>query len=187
MISNNNNVGIQDEPQRLRALNPSLSFIVQAPAGSGKTELLAQRVLALLSQTQAPEEILAITFTKKAASEMRNRIISALQKANYEAEPLSDHGKKTWALAKKVLLRDQALGWNILANPNRLRIQTIDSFNVSLTKYLPLLSHFGATPEITTDPESLYKEAVQEFLAHLEENVAWSDAIALLLKHRDND
>jgi ATP-dependent helicase/nuclease subunit A len=63
----------------------------------------------------------------------------------------------------------------------------MDSFNASLIKHLPILSHFGAPPEITDDSMPLYREAVQEFLSHLEENLEWSDAIALLLLHRDNN
>ncbi len=178
---------IKDSQQRERALDPRTSFIVQAPAGSGKTELLTQRFLVLLGCVNRPEEILAITFTKKSAAEMRARIINALLAANTEPEPESTHAKKTWNLAKKALARDQALSWKLLSNPNQLHIQTIDSFNASLTKQLPILSHFGVSPEITTDATPLYREAVQELLSHLEENVAWSDAIAQLLLHMDND
>jgi ATP-dependent exoDNAse (exonuclease V) beta subunit len=176
-----------DEQARIKALHPQHSFIVQAPAGSGKTELITQRVLVLLAHVNAPEEILAITFTKKAAAEMRARIIASLKKARLEPEPTLPHHKKTWQLAKQALLRDESLNWNLLTNPNRLRIQTIDSFNASLIKHLPILSHFGAPPDITHDAVPLYREAVQEFLSHLEENVAWSDAIAQLLLHLDND
>jgi len=183
----NTTPSIADQPQRDQALNPRHSFIVQAPAGSGKTELLTQRFLVLLSHVKQPEEILAITFTKKSAAEMRDRIINALQKAATEPEPSSAYAKKTWLLAHQVLQRDQALSWHILKNPNQLRIQTIDSFNASLTKLLPILSNFGAPPDITEDAILLYREAVQEFLSHLEENVAWSDTIAQLLLHLDND
>ncbi len=178
---------IPDAKQRERALDPRQSFIVQAPAGSGKTELLTQRFLKLLSHVTQPEEILAITFTKKAAAEMRARIIKTLKKAAFEAEPTAAHEKMTWQLAQHALQQDKKCQWHLLDNPNRLRIQTIDSFNASLIKFLPILSHFGAPPEITDAPEELYREAVQEFLTHLEENVAWSDAIAQLLIHLDND
>ena len=177
----------QDEAQRSEALNPSKSFIVQAPAGSGKTELLTQRFLVLLSTVKQPEEILAITFTKKSAAEMRARIINALQNALINQEPQIPHTRKTWHLAKKVLQQDKKLKWNLLTSPNRLKLQTIDSFNASLTRQLPILSNFGATPDITNDPYALYRQAVQEFLTHLEENHAWSNAIATILLHMDND
>src|SRR5262245_59352201 len=70
-----------DAAIRERALDIGGSFLVQAPAGSGKTELLTQRFLALLGVVESPEAIVAITFTRKSAGEIRSRISGALEKA----------------------------------------------------------------------------------------------------------
>jgi ATP-dependent helicase/nuclease subunit A len=69
---------VADQAQRDAALDPRRSFIVQAPAGSGKTDLLVRRYLGLLKTVEKPEEILAITFTIKAAAEMRRRVLKEL-------------------------------------------------------------------------------------------------------------
>ncbi|MFZ2314284.1 MAG: UvrD-helicase domain-containing protein [Gammaproteobacteria bacterium] len=176
-----------DQQQREYALDATQSFIVQAPAGSGKTELLIQRFLTLLTGVKSPEEVLAITFTKKAASEMRARIVKALKHAYSDPEPDSPHAKKTWHLAKTVLERDQQLSWDLIQNPNQLRIQTIDALCTYLTKQMPLLSQFGSQPDIDINPTNLYRDAVFEVLMHVEEDLAWSNAIAKLLLHLDND
>ena len=84
-----------DAAVRARALDPRQSFIVQAPAGSGKTELLTQRFLTLLAVVDEPEEILAITFTKKAAGEMRMRVARALELDDAQA-PAEAHKQHTW-------------------------------------------------------------------------------------------
>ena len=127
-----------DHAQRLAALNPEASFIVQAPAGSGKTELLIQRFLVLLQRVKLPEEILAITFTNKAVNEMRHRLIQALASATTATPPSTPHKKLTWELAKKVLEKDHAQNWRLLENPQRLRIQTIDSLCRRINQSTPL-------------------------------------------------
>ena len=75
-----------DQAQRDRALDPGRSILVKAPAGSGKTDLLTRRFLRLLAEVDDPAQIVAITFTKAAAAEMRKRILSELEKAATSAE-----------------------------------------------------------------------------------------------------
>ncbi|HEY7746053.1 MAG TPA: UvrD-helicase domain-containing protein, partial [Desulfuromonadales bacterium] len=130
---------LSDAAVRALALDPERSFIVQAPAGSGKTELLTQRLLALLAIVRRPDEILAITFTRKAATEMRHRLFQALEGAQRD-EPVREHERRTWRLANDVLKHDRECGWQLLNNPSLLGIQTIDSFNASLVRRMPWLS-----------------------------------------------
>jgi ATP-dependent helicase/nuclease subunit A len=178
-----------DAGERARVLDPTRSFIVQAPAGSGKTELLMQRYLTLLSHESVPqpESVLAITFTRKAAAEMRNRVLEALENASRPA-PEEPHKRLSWDLAQKVVGRDRALGWNILANPERLEIRTVDSFCEKITNRTPLLAGFGQSPAIAADFDPLYVEAAQRTLLMLgdagEENRA---SIAQVLRDQDNN
>jgi len=159
---------VADARQREQALDISDSFIVQAPAGSGKTELLTQRYLRLLAEVRHPEEIYAITFTRKAAAEMRNRILAALDAAK-AAEPAESHRRLTWALARAALEQDARHAWQIARNPNRLRIQTFDSLSHALARQMPLLSELGAPPATTDRPEPYYQEAARATLRMLED------------------
>ena len=179
-------VKIADQDARDRALNPDKSFIVQAPAGSGKTGLLTQRFIVLLAGVDAPEEIIAITFTIKAAAEMRNRILQALERAGNDQAPDDAYEKQTWKLARKALARDKEKGWHLLDNPSRLRIQTIDSLCASLARQMPVLSQFGSVPAITKDANVIYMEAARNSIAELEENSDYTDVIEHLIKHMDN-
>src|SRR3954471_4559961 len=78
-----------DQQQREQALDAGRSILVQAPAGSGKTDLLTRRFLRLLAEVEDPRQIVAITFTKAAAAEMRHRILDELEKAEKRAAPTS--------------------------------------------------------------------------------------------------
>lgn len=180
-------VPASDLAQRAAALNPARSFIVQAPAGSGKTELLIQRFLVLLSTVQRPEEIAAITFTRKAAAEMRLRVIAALASARNPTPPVEAHEALTWRHARKVLEQDAKLGWKLLESASRLRIQTIDSLSASLTRQMPVLARFGAQPESVEDASALFEEAARNTLALLEGSESAAADVANLLEHLDNN
>lgn len=177
---------LADTDQRQRALDPQKSFIVQAPAGSGKTELLVRRYLMLLTHVTVPETIIAITFTRKAANEMRLRIIQALELAQ-KKEVSTGKETERYQLAQKVLAQNQALSWNLLSNPNRLRILTIDSFCQSLTRQMPLLAGLEEKLTPVDHPEWLYRLAAQELLNQLEDALPWQASLSHLLSHLDND
>ncbi|WP_194073982.1 UvrD-helicase domain-containing protein [Thiomicrorhabdus aquaedulcis] len=170
---------LPDAAVRFAAINPFDSFIVQAPAGSGKTALLTQRYLALLGQVNQPEQIVAMTFTKKAAAEMRERIMAALRLGLNAAKPNATlFEQNTHALAVCALKRDAQLGWNILQAPHRLRIKTIDGMNGYLVGQMPLLSKMGAQPQVAQNSDLAYLEAVQLTL----KSTYCEDAVGQLLR-----
>ena len=109
----------QDARARERAIDPRHSFIVQAPAGSGKTELLTDRILALLATVSRPEEIVAITFTRKAAAEMHARVLKKLELARDNVAPKTSYEVRSLALAQAVLARSEERSWHLLAHPDR--------------------------------------------------------------------
>lgn len=185
------NHSVSDTSERVRALNPERSFIVQAPAGSGKTTLLIQRFLRLLTRVDAPEEIIAITFTRKAAAEMRTRVLETLetyQEVDGDNGDLqTDHERLNRELSMAVLSRDRQLGWQLIENPQRLRIQTIDSLCASLVRQMPILSQLGAPPKIIERADELYLEAARLTLDAIETKTAVALDIRQLFEHLDND
>lgn len=177
---------IADAKDREQALDLTRSFIVQAPAGSGKTELLIQRYLRLLGVVQFPEQILAVTFTRKAAGEMKSRIIAALNTAQNPTPPESEHERKTWQLAKTALAQNSRENWSLLENPARLKIQTIDSFCAGLTQQMPILSKTGGGLSIQENAQSLYTETAHRILALVEEDSPVGESVRIILSHLDN-
>ncbi|MFT6296413.1 MAG: ATP-dependent exoDNAse (exonuclease V) beta subunit, partial [Glaciecola sp.] len=190
-MSSSNSSTLADSSAREQALNINHSCIVQAPAGSGKTELLTLRYLSLLSVSKQPEEVLAITFTRKAASEMRDRILSTLAWAvEIEATgvvPEKDFEKQRLGIARNVINHDKECNWNLLKNPSRLRVQTIDSFCFYLANQMPVLSGVGGNPVLSEDVDHIYHHAIHNTLSMLDKGVELSDDIALLLQHLDNN
>jgi ATP-dependent helicase/nuclease subunit A len=175
-----------DQKYRDLALDPAKSFIVQAPAGAGKTTLLIQRYLKLLScALKEPEECLAITFTRKAAAEMLSRVLAALTAAKSETCPTDLQQLVTWKLAKDVLAVDNKFAWNILENPHRLKIQTIDALCSSITAKIPIMTKFGCNVEIAEFADELYEKAAINLLTN--ENKTLDQYLNLLAYHLDNN
>ncbi|MBF0098148.1 MAG: UvrD-helicase domain-containing protein [Magnetococcales bacterium] len=179
--------GLADAQARAQAIDPQRSFIVQAPAGSGKTGLLTQRFLRLLAVVEQPEEVVAITFTRKAAAEMQSRVLEALHGACAPLAAEADHfAAQTHTLASAALAQDQACQWGLLHNPGRLRILTMDALAAHVTRQLPVLSRMGGRFQISADAEQDYRQAARATLAMGREPGRWSEPIARLLDHLDN-
>lgn len=179
----------QDRRARAAALDVTRSFIVQAPAGSGKTELLIQRYLALLATVDEPEEVIAITFTKKAAQEMQLRVAAALARAQSGARPGEGHHRTTFDAARRVLERDELLGWQLVQAPRRLRIQTLDALNASIARSLPFSSGLGGAAKVMPDEElrRFYEASAAATLDWLLADGDESAAVEQLLLHLDNN
>jgi len=133
--------------RRLKAshLDVKRSLVVSSPAGSGKTQKLAERYVALLESGVAPERILAITFTEKAAAEMKERVLSILR------ERLPDLHKK------------------IQPRLSRFRISTVHAFARSVLERfafeLDLAPDFSVLDAI--EAELMREEVIREGLVEL--------------------
>ncbi|HEY2677250.1 MAG TPA: UvrD-helicase domain-containing protein [Steroidobacteraceae bacterium] len=154
-----------DAAARHEAVASNSSVLVQAPAGSGKTTLLTQRYLRLLVMVDAPESILALTFTRRAAQEMRRRVLEALGSAKLDDCP-KELSRETWDLARAAQRHMNELNLDLQLQPTRLRIETIDAFNAWLAKQLPISAGVGSSLDILTDPRPAYEEAARRTLAH---------------------
>src|SRR3984885_15305082 len=156
-----------DAAARERAIESNGSVLVQAPAGSGKTTLLAQRYLRLLALVEVPERILALTFPRRAAEEMRERVLLALGAAHLASCP-PGMNRETWRLAVAASRHLQALRLDIQRQPSRLRIETIDAFNAWLAGQLPISAGAGAALQVLADARPCYEEAARRALAREE-------------------
>ena len=139
-----------------------------------------------------PGRIVAITFTKAAAAEMRNRILSELERAASDGRTLADDEFSMEFLASRALQHSRALGWDLLKMPAQLRISTIDSFCYELALQQPLLSGLGGGLDITERPAELYRRASRRTLDQIGEvdlsagTASLSPAVEALLSWRDN-
>jgi ATP-dependent helicase/nuclease subunit A len=181
-------VTMDDQRARVDALDVTRSFIVQAPAGSGKTELLIQRYLKLLSVVDNPEEVVAITFTRKASAEMQLRVLQALRRRKLDDEPDEDHERRTYKLAGSALDKSDALGWNLIGNPRRMRILTLDALNASIARSQPLSSPgAGARIVVGAELQSIHRAAAIATLDWLTEKGDLQQATVEVLQHVDNN
>jgi len=151
---------ISDLNARVNALDPQKSFIVQAPAGSGKTGLLVYRMLTLLSKVEKPQQVLAITFTRKATAEMRARLLELMQYADRGDTSNDEFEQQGIDLAESALAQDKKHNWRLLD-------ATHHSFCAKLTASMPWLSRLGDRPMTTDNADTHYAAAIEHLFNEL--------------------
>ena len=156
-----------------RAADPASSVWVGASAGTGKTKVLTDRVLALLLAGTPPERLLCLTFTKAAASEMANRIAARLAAWATAEDAALD--KELAPLLGAEPSPDQRVGARrlfarLLDTPGGMRIETIHAFCQSLLRRFPLEAGLAPHFQLMDDRDSgeLLMEAREEMLAAAE-------------------
>jgi ATP-dependent exoDNAse (exonuclease V) beta subunit len=172
-----------DAAARAAASAPQDSILLEAPAGSGKTAVLTRRFLRLLTTVDDPGQILAITFTRKAAAEMQARVLRALRGEFAARDP---EAAELGALARAALAHGAARGWSIATHPQSLRIQTIDAFNYWLASQLPVASHAGGVLQVTESAGELYRRAARRTLLDAETAAGLAADARLLFERSDN-
>ena len=126
---------LPDAARASYAVDPAQNVVLEASAGTGKTRVLVERYVNLLRAGVEPDHILAITFTRKAAAEMRQRIVERLK----EASRLSEFDAARWRDLKERL--------------GDIAISTIDAFCLSLLREFPLEADVDPGFDLADDTE----------------------------------
>ena len=134
---------------------------------------------------ERPEQVLAITFTRKAAAEMRERVMEALDAAKQGIQAENEHEARTQSLADAVLAHSRALNWSLTAES--LNIRTIDGLAAQLNRVMPVLSGLGGGITVTDDVLPLYQKATSELYELVGEESSRGEALRQLLLSMDNN
>src|SRR5207237_8333061 len=151
-----------------QALGPDVSVWVSASAGTGKTKVLTDRLLALMLDGTDPARILCLTFTRAAAAEMANRVNNRLAAwatlapgaLAEELVALTGHMPQEHEIA-----RARQLFARVLDAPGGAKIATIHAFCQSLLRRFPLEA--GVPPEFAVVEERGAAEALQDAAARV--------------------
>ncbi|MBL6749890.1 MAG: UvrD-helicase domain-containing protein [Nevskia sp.] len=173
--------GAEPAPAPLAALEPARSAAVIASAGSGKTWLLTSRILRLLLAGHAPGRILALTFTRKAAAEMRQRVNERLRTLAYadELTVARELERIGLAPAADVLQRARALYERLLFDPFPLRAMTLHAFCQDLLARFPLEAGVAPGFTLAQNDFGLQRRAWRRLLVRLHREPQGAAAAAL--------
>ncbi len=169
------------------ALNTSSHVVVEACAGSGKTWLLSSRIARALVEGAPPRSILALTFTNKAAAEMRSRVVDHLKEmASASPKELEDKLKE-WGLSGDALVqaRDRAprVFAEFLRDPQPPTISTFHSWYVQLMAMAPVSLAGWATMSLSRQSWMLMRQAWQMFFTQEAAKLPYADLVSLLGSH----
>ena len=150
------------------ALDPSQSVVIEAAAGSGKTWLLVARILRALLGGAAPSSILAITFTRKAAAEMRERLVRGLEElaACDEARAialLTERGLTEREAHELVPRARDLLETDLTASPP-MTVDTFHGWFARIVRSAPLAAGIPAGFAIAEKTGALMRDAWRRFL-----------------------
>ena len=165
------------------ALNPAASAVVEACAGSGKTWLLVSRIVRLLLAGAAPSEILAITFTRKAAQEMAARLRDWLRLLALESDDEARKFLRERAVpeheVEALLPRARSLFEIFLSAQPGITINTFHGWFLQLLQRAPLESGAGGDWGLLDQTSALLEEAWQLFAEDLQSDCNAETAQAL--------